>query len=87
MTSAGNPLRPGTLLMIEAFTKDHPGEFSKKTLYENIPGKISYQMFSFTIDYLQDTGKIAVDIEGKICWVHNPELVKCCMRDQSLKIR
>jgi len=35
-----------------------------------------YQTFCVIFDYLSDSQKIAVDKEGKICWIWNPELVK-----------
>ena len=35
-----------------------------------------YQTFQVIFDYLLDSHKIAVDKEGKICWIWNPELVR-----------
>ena len=35
-----------------------------------------YQTFCVIIDYLTQSGKIAVDKEGKIAWVWDPEGVK-----------
>ena len=65
-----------TVLMVEEFIRKHGGEFKKRSLWENLPKKMMYQTFQVIFDYLQDSGKIAIDKEGKICWIWNPELVK-----------
>jgi hypothetical protein len=46
-----------------------------------------YQTFSTIIAYLQDSGKIAVDADKKICWIYNPELIKRYLANTDLKIR
>jgi len=45
-----------------------------------------YQTYSVIISYLQDSGKIAADAEGKICWIHNPGLVQRYINNPDLKI-
>ncbi|HLC98298.1 MAG TPA: hypothetical protein VJC21_05985 [Candidatus Nanoarchaeia archaeon] len=65
-----------TVLMVEQFIYDHSGEFKKKALWENLPKQMMYQTFCVIIDYLLESGKIAVDPEGKIAWVWDPEGVK-----------
>jgi hypothetical protein len=65
-----------TVLMVEEFIKEHSGEFKKKSLWEHLPKKMMYQTFCVVFDYLSDSQKIAVDKEGKIGWIWNPELVK-----------
>jgi hypothetical protein len=76
-----------TVLMVESFIREHSGEFKKRALWENLPKKMMYQTYSVIIRYLQDSGKIATDAEGKICWIYNPELVKRYLDDAALKIR
>jgi hypothetical protein len=76
-----------TVLMVESFIRGHSGEFKKRALWENLPKKMMYQTYSVIIRYLQDSGKIATDAEGKICWIYNPELVKRYLDDAALKIR
>ena len=76
-----------TVLMVEEFIKEHSGEFKKRALWENLPKKMMYQTFCTIFDYLMDSGKIAVDKEGKICWIYNPELVKKYMGRKDLAIR
>lgn len=65
-----------TVLMVEEFIREHSGEFKKRRLWESLPRQMMYQTFCVIFDYLTDSGKIAVDGEGKIAWVWNPELVR-----------
>ena len=76
--------RLDTVLMVEEFIKKHGGEYSKKRLWEELPKKMMYQTFSVVIDYLIVSGKIAVDREGKICWIWDPEGVKRYMEKKHL---
>jgi len=65
-----------TILMVEEFIRNNPGEYKKKSLWQNLPRKMIYQTYCVIFDYLSESGKIAVDAEGKICWIWNPELVR-----------
>ena len=76
-----------TVLMVEEFIRSHSGEYKKKSLWQNLPKKMMYQTYQIIFEYLIDSGKIAKDSEGKICWVWNPELVKKYLADESLIIR
>lgn len=76
-----------TILMVELFIKEHSGEFKKRALWESLPKRMMYQTFSVVIGYLQDSGKIATDSEGKICWIYNPELIKRYLDNANLKIQ
>jgi hypothetical protein len=90
MTSASKAVHSpqlDTVLMVEFFIKEHSGEFKKRALWENLPKKMMYQTFSVIIGYLQDSGKIATDAEGKICWIYNPELIKRYLDNADLKIQ
>ena len=79
--------RLDTVLMVEEFIKEHSGEFKKRALWENLPKKMMYQTFCIIFDYLLQSGKIAVDKDGKICWIYNPELMKKYMEREELAIR
>ena len=68
--------RLDTVLMVEEFIRKHGGEFKKKALWQSLPKKMMYQTYSLIIDYLKYNKKIAIDKEGKICWIWNPKLVK-----------
>ena len=65
-----------TILMVEEFIRDNPGEYKKKSLWQHLPRKMLYQTYCVIFDYLLESGKIAVDREGHICWIWNPELVR-----------
>ena len=65
-----------TVLMVEKFIRDNGGEFKKRSIWEHLPKKMMYQTFCVVFDYLQDSHKIAVDKEGHVCWIWDPEGVK-----------
>jgi len=65
--------RLDSVLMVEKLIYDTSGEFKKKKLWEALPKKMMYQTFSVIIDYLLYSGKIAVDSEGKIGWIWDPD--------------
>ena len=74
-----------TVLMVEEFIKAHGGEFKKRKLWERLPKKMMYQTFCVTFAYLESSGKIAVDKDGKICWIWNPALVRRYLRHTVLR--
>ena len=76
-----------TILMVEEFIKENSGEYKKRSLWENLPRKMMYQTFYVIFDYLVESGKIAIDKEGKIAWIWNPELVRKYMSNPALKAR
>ena len=65
-----------TVLMVEEFIRKRGGEFKKRSLWENLPKKMMYQTFCVIFNYLSESNKIAVDREGKICWIWDPEGVR-----------
>ena len=65
--------RLDTVLASEKFIREHDGEYRKKQLWESLPKKIMYQTYSVVIDYLLISGKISVDLKGKIGWIFYPE--------------
>ncbi len=65
--------RLDTVLMVEAFIKEHDGEFKKRALWEHLPKKMMYQTFCVVIDYLLYSRKISIDAEGKVGWIYYPE--------------
>jgi len=79
--------RLDTILMVEEFIKEHSGEFRKKALWQNLPKKMMYQTFCTIFDYLLQSGKIALDKEGKIAWIYNPELIKKYTEREGLVVR
>ncbi len=76
-----------TILMVEEFMREHSGEYKKRSLWENLPRKMMYQTFCVVFDYLLYSNKIAMDREGKIAWIWNPELVKKYLSNPKLRAR
>jgi hypothetical protein len=76
-----------TVLMVEEFIKKHGGEFKKRALWESLPKKMMYQTFCVVFDYLENSNKIGIDSEGKICWIWDPEGVKKYLSRNDLKWR
>jgi hypothetical protein len=64
-----------TIIMVEeAIQKmDYPG---KTELWKALPKKVMYQTFCLIIDYLEQSGKIIIDKDGRIIWTWNPEMIK-----------
>ena len=76
-----------TVLMVEEFIREHSGEYKKRSLWENLPKRMMYQTFCVVFNYLVDSQKIAIDTEGKIAWIWNPELVKKYLNNPILKAK
>jgi hypothetical protein len=76
-----------TVLMIEEFIKKHSGEFKKRKLWEYLPKKTMHQTFCIVFDYLLESNKIAVDKEGKVGWIWDPEGVKKYLKRKDLWIK
>ena len=76
-----------TVLMVEDFIRKNGGEYKKKSLWEHLPKKMMYQTYCVIFDYLLDSNKIAVDKEGKICWIWDPDGVRKYLSNPDLKWR
>ena len=76
-----------TILMVEEFIREHSGEYKKRSLWENLPKKMMYQTFCVIFGYLLDSSKVAIDKEGKIAWIWNPELVKKYLASPGLRAK
>lgn len=79
--------RLDTVLMVEDFIREHSGEFKKRSLWEHLPKRMMYQTFCVIFDYLLESGKIALDREGKVGWIWNPELVEKYLKKPHLRAR
>ena len=76
--------RLDSVLMVEKLIYDTSGTYMKKQLWERLPKKMMYQTFSVIIDYLLYAGRIAVDKEGKIAWIWDPEGVEKYLKKKHL---
>lgn len=64
-----------TILMVEKAIQEM--DYPKKTeLWKSLPKKVMYQTFCLIIDYLEQSGKIIIDKDGRIVWTWNPEMIK-----------
>jgi hypothetical protein len=45
-----------------------------------------YQTFKTAIEYLIESNKIALDADGKICWIFDPELIRYYIAREDLRI-
>ena len=72
--------RLDTVLMVEQYIREHSGEYRKRALWERLPRKMMYGTFQTVFDYLLSSGKIALDSDGKVCWIWNPALVRRYLR-------
>ena len=52
-------------------------DYPKKTeLWKALPKKMMYQTFCLIIDYLEASGKIMIDNDGRVVWTWNPKMIK-----------
>jgi len=67
--------RLDTVMMVEETIKkmDYP---RKTEVWKMLPKKMMYQTFNLIIDYLEESGKILIDKDGRIVWIWNPDKVK-----------
>ena len=79
--------RLDTVMMVEEFIKKHGGEYKKVQIWQGLPKKVMYQTYQVIFDYLSETNKIAVDKEGHVCWIWDPEGVKRLLKKKHLFIR
>ena len=64
-----------TILMVEKAIQEM--DYPKKTeLWKSLPKKVMYQTFCLIIDYLEQSGKIIIDKDGRIVWTWSPEMIK-----------
>ena len=76
----------GTILMVENFLKEHSGEFKRKALWQTLPRRMQYGTFKQIIEYLGESGKILIDCEGFVVWIHNPEFVRKMLAEPHLRL-
>ena len=65
-----------TVMMVEKFIKENSGEYKKTELFNKLPKKMLWGTFNVILKYLYDSNHIAIDREGFVVYIWNPELVK-----------
>ena len=68
--------RLDTVIMIEKTIKKHSGECGNYQLWRKLPRSVMYQTFLLTLDYLEESKKIALDKNKKIGWIFDTKLYK-----------
>ena len=65
-----------TVLMVEKIIEEYNGEFNRTELWKKLPKKVMWQTYLVILDYLQSINKIALDRNGTVGYIWNPELAK-----------
>ncbi|CAJ36713.1 hypothetical protein [Methanocella arvoryzae] len=89
VTTPDNKYQPNlsTIRMVEAFIKENSGKYKKKALWQNLPKKMMYQTYCNIIDYLLESNKIAMDKNGYVVWIWDPEIAKKYLLRDDLAIK
>ena len=62
---------------LEKFIKDNSMFYTKREVFNKLPKKMLWGTFKIIINYLEETGKIEIDITtGNISYTWNPELLE-----------
>lgn len=64
-----------SILMVEEEVQ-HMNYPKKTELWKALPKKMMYQTFCLIIDYLEQSGKIMIDRDGRLVWTWNPAMIK-----------
>jgi hypothetical protein len=75
-----------TVTMVENTIETHSGEFNRTELWKELPKKVMWQTYLVILDYLQSINKIAVDKEGKIGFIWNPQLLKKLLSRKEIEV-
>jgi hypothetical protein len=89
-TDAINPIARSptldTVLMVEKTIDKYSGEFNRTELWKKLPKKVMWQTYLIILDYLQSINKIAMDRNGTIAYIWNPESAKLFMNRKRIKL-
>ena len=75
-----------TVIMVEKSIEKYSGEFNRTELWKKLPKKVMWQTYVLILDYLQDINKIAIDRNGKIGYIWNPDLARKLSKRKEIKI-
>lgn len=65
-----------TVTMVERFIKEHSGKYKKTELLQSLPKKMMWGTFNVILSYLWENNKIALDNQGFIVYIWDPEAAK-----------
>ncbi len=75
-----------SVLMVERTIQKYSQELGKYQLWKKLPKKMMYQTFQTILDYLENSGKILIDKDGKVVWTYDPEGIKKIL-SEGVKLR
>ena len=78
--------RLDTVLMVEKAIRESEEYPTMFQLSRSLPKSIMYQTLKVIIDYLEESGKIAIK-NKQIIWIWDPEGVKKLTQNKSLRIK
>lgn len=73
MTQQARLPRLDMLFMLEDLIQNNDGEFTERELWQRLPRKMTFAVFSILIRYLLQSRKISLDAQGKIGWIFYPD--------------
>ena len=76
----------GEAEMIERFIEKNSAEYTYTELWKKLPKKVMWQTYLVVLDYLQSINKIALDRNGTVGYIWNPELAKKFAKRPSIEI-
>jgi len=75
-----------TVIMVEKTISEY-GTLTKTSLFKLLKNRVMWQTFDVILDYLYSRRLIVYDKEGKIVWIHNPNLRKRYEKRPDLKVK
>ena len=75
-----------TVMMIERTVEENSGEYNRTQLWKSLPKKVMWQTFRVILEYLESINKIALDKEGKIAYIWNPDLAAKLRNRKEIKV-
>lgn len=65
-----------SVIMVEKAIQKYSQECGKYQLWKKLPKKMMYQTFQVILAYLEESGKILIDLQGCLIWTYDPEGIK-----------
>ena len=65
-----------SVIMVEKTIQKYSQECGKYQLWKKLPKKMMYQTFQVILAYLEESGKILIDLQGCLIWTYDPEGIK-----------
>jgi len=76
-----------TLQMVEAFIREHSGEYDRDELWQALPRPVPADMFAAILDALMASVHAGIDAAGMVCHIYNPALAQRLRSRPDLRIR